>query len=89
MKKSQTGFVMFEAIVIAGVVAIVALAGWNIYRTNQKNGSTAVTRVSQTISVAPSINSASDLDKAAATLDKTSVDDTAYLNQLDKQLSSF
>ena len=86
----QKGFALFEAIVIVGVVAIVALAGWNIYRLNQKDSSSAP--ASQTVKVvplAPDITNVGDLDKATQTLDQTQIDTVSDTAQLDKDLASF
>ena len=89
----QKGFALFEAIVIVGVVAIVALAGWNIYRLQQNNGSVSTQRTSnaslQPIATAPAISSTKDLDIAAQTLDQTQIDSSADTAQLDKDLASF
>ena len=89
MKRLQHGFALFEGLVIFGVLAIIGLGGWNIYRQHQKPGSTTVTRVSQTIAVAPSISSLTDLDNAGRTLDQTSLDDSSDLSQLDQDLAGF
>jgi len=74
------------------VVAIVALAGWNIYQRNQEGDSKASTSVGETVKaipVAPDITSTSDLDKAAQTLDQTQIDNNSDTAQLDEDLASF
>ena len=89
---SQRGFALFEGLAIAGVAAIVALAGWNIYQQQQKNGSTTTTSSEKTVKLvpkAPDVASASDLDKAAQVLDQTQIDTATDTAQLDKDLASF
>lgn len=92
-KASQKGLALFEIIIIS-VVAVVALAGWNIYQRNQNNKSSSQT-VSSTpttlkvVPSAPEVTSASDLDKASKTLDETQVDSNSDTVDLDKELSSF
>lgn len=90
MKKlNQKGFAAFELIVLAGVVIIVALAGWNIYRLQQSNGSVSTTETVKAVPSAPAIISTSDLDQAATALDRTQLDSSADTAQLDKDLASF
>ncbi len=88
----QRGFALFEGLAIAGVAAIVALAGWNIYQQQQKNGSTTTTSSQKTVKLvpeAPAVASVSDLDKAAQALDQTQIDSVSDTAQLDKDLASF
>ena len=86
----QKGFALFEAAMIVGVVAIVALAGWNIYRLNQKDNSTApAAQTVKVVPLAPDITNVGDLDKAAQTLDQTQIDTVSDTAQLDKDLASF
>ncbi len=88
----QRGFALFEGLAIAGVVAIVALAGWNIYQQQQTNGSTTTISSEKTVKVvpkAPDVASVSDLDKASQALDQTQIDTVSDTAQLDKDLASF
>lgn len=90
-KTNQRGFALFEAVAIFGVLAIVALAGWNIYQRSQKNGAVSSSAASsiKSVPLAPTVTVASDLDKAAQTLDQTQLDTTSDTAQLDKDLASF
>ena len=88
---SQKGFALFESLVIVGVIAIVAVAGWNIYQRQQKNGSISST-TEKTVKVvpgAPAIASVGDLDKASQALDQTQIDTVSDTAQLDSDLASF
>lgn len=92
MKKiNQRGFALFEVVAIFGVLAIVALAGWNIYQRSQKNGAVSSSSASaiKPVPLAPAVTTTSDLDKASQTLDQTSLDSNADTAQLDKDLASF
>lgn len=90
MKKlNQKGFAVFELVVIVGVMVIVALAGWNIYRLQQSNGSVSTTETVKAVPSAPAIISTSDLNQATTTLDQTQLDSSADTAQLDKDLASF
>ena len=88
---SQRGFALFEGLAIAGVAAIVALAGWNIYQQQQTNGSTTISseKTVKLVPEAPAVASVSDLDKASQTLDQTQIDSVSDTAQLDKDLASF
>lgn len=89
---TQRGFAILETLLIAGVIAIVAAAGWYIYQRQQTNDSASTTNTSPTIEVvptAPAVTTAGDLDKAAQTLDQTQLDTAADTTQLDKDLVSF
>lgn len=88
---SQKGFALFESLVAVGIIAIVAVAGWNIYQRQQKNDSVSST-AEKTVKVVPNvpaIASASDLDKAGQTLDQTQIDTVVDTAQLDKDLAGF
>lgn len=93
MKRStQRGFAILETLIIVGVIAMVAAAGWYIYQRQQKNDSASTASTSETIEVvptAPAVTTAGDLDKATQTLDQTQLDTTADTAQLDKDLVSF
>ncbi len=88
---SQRGFALFEALVIVGVIAIVAVAGWNIYQRQQKPGSVgnAPAKTIKIVPKAPAVANAGDLDKANQALDKTQIDTVSDTTQLDKDLASF
>ena len=88
---SQKGFALFEALLIVSVVAIVALAGWNIYERQQKNGSggSSIEKTVKVVPGAPVVATASDLDNAAQTLDQTQIDTASDTAQLDSDLASF
>ncbi len=72
-------------LLIAGVVAIAGLIGWNVYQRQQDSSDITVKAVPS----APSINNVADLDKAAEALDKTQIDTASDTAQLDKDLASF
>lgn len=89
---NQRGFTLFETLVIVGVIAIVAAAGWNIYQRQQKNSSASTASTGETVELVPSVPSVStvaDLDKAVQTLDQTQIDTSVDTAQLDKDLASF
>ena len=88
---SQKGFALFETLLIVSVVAIVALAGWNIYERQQKNGfgGNTIEKTVKVVPGAPAVATASDLDKATQTLDQTQIDTATDTAQLDSDLASF
>lgn len=89
---SQRGFALFEMIAIVGVLAIVTLAGWNIYQRSHKNGAVSSSFAAPAIKVvppAPTVTTANDLNKASQTLDQTSLDSNSDTAQLDQDLASF
>ncbi len=83
----QQGFSVFEFVVIAGVLSIISLAGWNIYHRSHQNGSVTTQRVAKSNSI-PVVSSASDLDKASQSLDQLP-DSSSDAAQLDQDLGSF
>ncbi len=100
ISKHQQGFGTIELLVIMVIVVVIAFVGYSVYNRQTKPTDTSST-VHQTdttdsskandVAAAPSINSTSDLDKAAAALDKTDPDasNKADTAQLDSQLASF
>lgn len=82
---NQHGFGLHGVLLIAGVVAIAGLIGWNVYQRQQDSSDITVKAVPS----APSINNVADLDKAAEALDKTQIDTASDTAQLDKDLASF
>ncbi len=95
LRKSQTGFSVFELVIIIVVVAIVGLASYVVYnRQHNKTvttGPATSTSTASTVPSAPTINSTSDLDKATATLDQVdpSTSNSSDSSQLDSQLAAF
>ena len=87
---NQSGFSLFELVVIIAVLAIVGLGGWNIYqRSHRRTGEVSTTKVTKTLSSLPVITSSADLDKASQTLDQTVTDSSSDTAQLDNDLASF
>ena len=84
MKKSY-GFTLVEVLLIVVIVVLIGLVGYNLYSLQATKDAVSNTSVDTTIS-APAINSSSDLDKAATTLDSTpDVMSEAELSQLENQ----
>jgi len=93
LRKSQTGFSVVELVIVVVVVAIVGLASYAVY--NRQHNKVATTQptsaVLTTVPSAPTISSASDLDKANATLSQVdpSGSNSSDSSQLDSQLATF
>ncbi|MBI2592028.1 hypothetical protein HYW36_00960 [Candidatus Saccharibacteria bacterium] len=88
----QKGFALFEMVVIAALLTIVVLGGWNIYERSQKPGSVSTSKTTslKAIPEAPAeLSSTADLTKASETLDEVSLDSDSETAQLDKELASF
>ncbi|MBI2588744.1 hypothetical protein HYW35_00835 [Candidatus Saccharibacteria bacterium] len=91
-KTNQQGFTFFVVVILAGVLAIIVLAGWNIYQRGQKNeavSSSVGASAIKAVPLAPALSTASDLDKAAQILDQTVLDSDYDTAQLDQDLASF
>lgn len=87
---SKAGFSAVEIVIAVVVVAVVGFLGYtfyNNYQDKKASESAAVTDVSE----APAITSATDLDKAAATMDETGLEtgNSDDLSELDSELSEF
>lgn len=96
LRKPQTGFSAFEFIVIIVVIAIIGAASLAVYnrqhnKTVTSSQPTTSTSTVNAIPIAPTISSASDLDKATATLDQVdpSGSNSSDSSQLDAQLAAF
>lgn len=89
MIKRNSGFSVVEGLVVVSLVILVGLVGYNLYSMNKaRSDSTAQQKAiaEQEVPAAPEIKNASDLDKAAQTLDSVDVDqDQEDMNQLDTQ----
>lgn len=87
---SRAGFSTVEIVIAVVVVAIVGFLGYtfyNNYQDKKASESAAVTDVPD----APAITTATDLDKATATMDEAGLEagNDDDLSQLDKELSEF
>lgn len=82
---NQNGFGLHAVLLIAGVIVIAGLIGWNVYQRQQDSSDTTVKAVPS----APSVDNVADLDKATEALDKTQIDTVSDTAQLDKDLASF
>ena len=100
IRTNQSGFSVVELVIILAVVAILGLLGYAVHNRigtkTASNAGTSQTASSQPatasdVASSPAINSASDLNKAAATLDRTdpSGSNNSDVSQLDSQMSSF
>lgn len=98
IRKQQSGFAVLELLLVVVIVAAIVVVGLWVYNRNKSGTETAdnTTQNSQTqspvannVSAAPQISSASDLDKALATLNANnpSTANTSDQNQLDSQTS--
>lgn len=100
LRKLQAGFSAFELVIVIAAVGIIALIGYNVYQ-RQKPDTTTTSSLSSTsdqpqaaainVPAAPTVKTASDLDKASATLDQINVDSDANsdLSQLNSELAAF
>lgn len=88
-RTNQSGFSVFELVVIVAVLSIVGLGGWNIYQRSHKSGTASISKASETPSSASAITSSADLDKDGQTLDQTPIDTASDTAQLDSDLASF
>lgn len=101
-RTNQAGFSAVELILIFVVVGILAFVGFSVYNRHNKADTAQSTNTSQQhntsetaqaddVATAPGVNSTSDLDKAAATLDQTDPggSNDADASQLDTQVSDF
>jgi uncharacterized protein HemX len=86
MKSKQTGFAHLALILLLVVVAVIAFAGYKVVK-NQEAKTTA-NQTSATTANTPTINSSTDLDKAAATLNSQSVDGDLNPDSLNSDVSS-
>lgn len=100
LRNNQSGFSVVEVAILAVVIVGVGFVAYTVY--NRKNATTAnsntptktsnqlATEVSDVAS-APYVKSATDLDKASDTLDKTDPDksNNADTSQLDQDLATF
>jgi hypothetical protein len=86
MKNKQSGFAIFELIL---VVVVVAILGFTVYNfISNSAGSPAASNVS--VPNAPAVNSASDLNKASDTLDSINVDEANLdSTNIDGELAGF
>lgn len=98
--RNHAGFSVVELLIVVAVIAVLGFAGYSVYhRHNTKTANNSTNGTAQTDSTAkatdvassPKINSTSDLDKAAATLDQTDPDGSngTDTSQLDAQLADF
>lgn len=92
-RKLQSGFSVFEFVIICGVVLALGLVGYAVYNrqsSNDSGGSASIQTVADVPS-APAISSTADLDKASTMLDQIDLDssNTSDTSQLDSQLSAF
>lgn len=88
----QRGFSAVEVVIAVLVVAAVAGTGYLAYSRIQNNKSPAATEqtAEDTAQDAPTIDDASDLDRASQALDETDIDaSTADSAELDGEVSSF
>lgn len=86
----SSGFTLVEVLLVVVVVVLVGLVGYNLYnlQTTQDQATTP-NQTAKTAISAPAINSRSDLNKAATTLDSTpEAMSEAELSQLEN-LASF
>lgn len=87
---NQAGFSVVETLIVVVVLAALGFVGYKVYQRQHDNTSTTASSQSagsataNDVASAPSINSTSDLDKAAATLDQT---DPGASNSDSSQLS--
>ncbi len=100
IQTNQSGFSIIELTIVLVVVVVLGFVGRSVYdRQQAKTASDSGTSQSTNgqspkasdVASAPNVSSASDLDKAAAVLDKTDPggSNNSDANQLDSQLSSF
>lgn len=95
-RKNQSGFSVVELVIILAIVSAIAFVGYTVYNRQQDNkavdggdSSTSQSAVANDVPSAPEVKSASDLDKASATLDNANLDDDNDSSQLDSELSAF
>jgi predicted negative regulator of RcsB-dependent stress response len=93
--KNSSGFAALEGVLILVIVAIVAFAGYkveqarnNTNKLNQESAAqqVAVPKATASATVPATVNSASDLDKAASALNSDNPDDnSADITRLNSQ----
>jgi Tfp pilus assembly protein PilE len=85
----RSGFSAVEIVLIVAIIAIIGFLGYTFYTSyqNKKATETATT----TTQDAPTITTASDLDKASTVMDQTELEssNTDDLSELDKELAEF
>src|SRR3569623_1460816 len=91
--KDQSGFSVFEMILIVAVLGILAVVTLRVIDSRSKTPSStnpvATSKKASDVSSAPAVNKASDLSKAENTLDQNdpSTANTGDTNQLDTELA--
>jgi prepilin-type N-terminal cleavage/methylation domain-containing protein len=94
----QPGFSIVELVIVVAVIGLLGVLGYVGYNTyTHKTASTSASQAASTpatasdVASAPAINSTSDLDAAAATLDQTdpSGSNNTDASQLDAQAANF
>lgn len=76
MADNNKGFGLVEIIIALAIVGLMGFIGWRVWDANQ-NTTPDGTQTSRTDSSTPTeVNSDSDLDRAAKTLDATNVEGT-------------
>lgn len=99
-RANQTGFSAVELVIVFVVLAVLGFVGYTVYSRQQDKKTTTNNTSQQTndepaiandVPSAPEVNSASDLDKAASTLDQTDLNTSndADVSKLDGELSAF
>ncbi len=88
----STGFSPVLIIVIVAVVGLIGYLGYTFYTNSQQQTETTGTEqsaVAEDVQKAPTVNSTSDLDDAAAALDQADTTSSRDSAELDSQLSTF
>ncbi len=86
--KRVSGFSAVEALIVVTLIVLVGLVGYNLYSMNVARNDNAAEQqaIADQVPEAPVINSESDLDSAAETLDAVDVDQNQEdLQQLDTE----
>lgn len=94
LRHNQSGFSVAEILIVVVVLTLVGLIGYSFFAkqsdTNKPaNNSTGQPAKVENVSVAPEVNSVSDLDKASTVLDEADTASSSDSAELDSQLQSF
>lgn len=97
-RRNQFGVSAVEGLLFLVIVAIIGFTGYTVYQSRQNVNSVTDSALETSnsqksnddTSATPTVNSASDLDKAQVALDKENPDDnSADVNQLTSQTADF